>query len=265
MRLTLVISSLGRGGAERVMCTLASSWAAQGREVTLLRLDHGGTPAYPIHMDVKLRTLGLLAPSKHAIGALFRNVNRVRMLRRAIRESNPDIVVSFMDTTNILTLVATRRQKIPVVVCEHVDPSLYTLSRIWRRLRRLLYPSADVLVCLTDSTLARFQAMARIRGRVIPDPIAAPPPGLTRCDPGGRNSNERILIAMGRLVWQKGFDILLNAFAQIAHRHPAWSLKILGAGPLRKELEIQARAFKVADRVDFAGEVADPFPIDRKS
>ena len=49
MRITLVISSLARGGAERVMCVLASDWAEQGKEVTLVSFDHGEAQAYSLH------------------------------------------------------------------------------------------------------------------------------------------------------------------------------------------------------------------------
>jgi glycosyltransferase involved in cell wall biosynthesis len=65
---------------------------------------------------------------------------------------------------------------------------------------------------------------------------------------------------MGRLVRQKGFDLLLEAFARIAHLHPDWSLRIIGKGPLRHELQAQCAALNLSERVCFAGELTDPFP-----
>lgn len=261
LRITLVISSLGRGGAERVISMLASSWAGQDKEVTLLRLDHGETPAYFIDARVKLRSLGLVAESSNLMHRIFRNLNRIRVLRHAIRESRPDVVISFQSTTNVLTLLATRGLRAPVVVAEHSDPSRSDIGRAWNNLRCRTYPLAHALVCPTNSALRFFQEKIKVKGRAIPNVIAVPSTELARYDAhSGRTSKGHTLVGMGRLVQSKGFDILLDAFSRIANSHPDWSLKILGEGPLKQELESRAQAFGLSDRVDFAGEVRDPFP-----
>jgi glycosyltransferase involved in cell wall biosynthesis len=259
MRITLVISSLDRGGAERVISVLASHWAQQGKDVTLLSFDQGEPPAYPIHPSVKLRSLCLFATSTHFITAIFQNIHRIKVLRRAIRESKPDIVISFMDTTNVLTLLATRGFGKPVIVSERIDPSLYNIGLVWRGLRRITYGLADALVCQTSAALASFQSRIRVKGRVIPNPVVILPALKGPEKRQGDKSSGRIVTAMGRLVPQKGFDLLLRAFSQIAHRHPEWSLVIMGRGALKSELELQARTLNLADRVQFPGAVSDPF------
>ncbi len=70
---------------------------------------------------------------------------------------------------------------------------------------------------------------------------------------------------MGRLVPQKGFDMLLDAFSRVAGKHPEWSLKVLGKGPLKAQLEAQAELLGLKNRVNFAGTVPDPFPVLRES
>jgi len=260
MRITSIISSLGRGGAERVICELANSWAKVGKEVTLLTFDHGDPPAYLLHPSVQVRSLGLLASSDHLLQGLVKNLQRVWVIRRAIRESRPDVVVSFMDRVNVLTLLATAGLRSPVVISERIDPSRYDIGKVWNILRRLLYPFADMLVCQTNATLSRFQVMTRVRGCVIPNSVVAPR-GLKCRDTQKDNGSAHRVVAMGRLVPQKGFDILLNAFSHVAGRHPRWSLTILGAGPLRNNLEMQAENLKLVERVHFANEVPDPFPL----
>jgi glycosyltransferase involved in cell wall biosynthesis len=259
MRLTLVISSLGRGGAERALCLLAGAWADQGEEVTVLRLDHGEAPAYPIRASVKLNSLGLLAESHNPFQSIWRNFSRIRILRRAISDSQPDLVISFMDRTNVRTLLATRGLGYPVAVCEQTDPALFEIGRIWKLLRRAVYPFADTLVCPMRESLAKFQAMTRVRGVVIPNPIAAPPGSAGPVRPPQDSSGEHVLLAMGRLVPQKGFDLLLSAFATLASRHPRWRLDVLGEGPLLGELQKQAESLNLKGRVHFCGAVADPF------
>jgi glycosyltransferase involved in cell wall biosynthesis len=65
------------------------------------------------------------------------------------------------------------------------------------------------------------------------------------------------MVAVGRLSFEKGYDLLLEAFAACAGRHPEWSLEIAGEGPLRVELEAQAVAAGLGDRVRFLGLVND--------
>jgi GalNAc-alpha-(1->4)-GalNAc-alpha-(1->3)-diNAcBac-PP-undecaprenol alpha-1,4-N-acetyl-D-galactosaminyltransferase len=262
MRLTLVISTLGRGGAERVMSVLASAWAREGKEVTLVKFDTE-TPSYPVDSSVKIRSLGLTSNSRNLVEGLIRNIHRVSVLRQAIRESQPDVVVSFMDCMNILTLLATRRLRKPIIISERTDPARYKIGAIWSCLRKLLYPLADALVCPTGASVVKFQSMTKVWGIAIANPVTVSPSlDGSRLRVSGASRSNR-LVAVGRLVRQKGFDLLLEAFARIAQCHPEWAITILGQGPLRNELEAQADALGLAGRVYFAGEVPDPYSMFR--
>src|SRR5260370_17230802 len=159
MSFTLVISSLARGGAERVISILASAWAEQGKEVTLLSFDQGDAPAYALHPLVKLRSLDLLADSNNVFQGLTRNISRIKALHRAIRDTQPDMVISFMDGANVLPLLAPLGLRKPVIISEHIDPSHYDSDPQRNSLRKLLYPLADALVCPTTPSLTTFQPM----------------------------------------------------------------------------------------------------------
>ena len=263
MKLTLVIASLERGGAERVISVLASAWAERGSEVTLITFDDAEPPAYPLHPRIELRSLRV--PNELAgnpVRALDRNVRRVRRLRRLIRESAPGVVLSFLDFPNLITLLATRGLRIPVIVSERANPAYDDLKAIWRVLRRCAYPRAAALVCQTSAMVAQLQKQIKIAGYAIPNPVE-PTPSMGRAAPGESGVNSRTIIAMGRLVPQKGFDLLLEAFARVAGRHPEWSILVLGKGPLKATLEAQAESLGLRNRVRFVGAVPDPFPIMR--
>src|SRR5688572_18228911 len=107
-RITCVISSLGSGGAERVMSTLSSYWAQQRREITLITLSSAATDFFALDPRVHRVALDVMRPSRGAADALRSNLARLKRLRAAIRESRPQIVLSFTDQTNVLTLLATR-------------------------------------------------------------------------------------------------------------------------------------------------------------
>src|SRR5580765_112968 len=260
MKLTLVISSLERGGAERIISGLANAWAERGRQVTLITFDDKETPAYALHPGVELRSLGV--PNEFAsnpLHAMYRNVLRIRRLRRHIRQSGPDVVISFLDFPNILVLLATRGLGVPVIVSERANPDYDALNIIWRRLRRLTYPWAAALVCQTSAMLELLQREIKVAGYAIPNAVMLPAT-VNPSTPKGGGANARTVIAMGRLVPQKGFDLLQEAFARIATRHPEWSVKVLGKGPLKEQLEAQAESLGLKNRVSFVGAVSDPFP-----
>src|SRR5579859_2609574 len=175
MRITLVVAHLWGGGGERAMATLANGWARRGEDVTVLSFVGEEAPAYEIDPRLQVQRLGLLRESSNPLGGFVSNVRRIRVLRRAIRDAKPDIVVSFMETTNVLTLLATRGLRLPIVICEQTDPALYRVPRRWAALRRLTYRFADVLVCPVRASLVRFQSSIRVRGCVIPNPVDVPP------------------------------------------------------------------------------------------
>jgi GalNAc-alpha-(1->4)-GalNAc-alpha-(1->3)-diNAcBac-PP-undecaprenol alpha-1,4-N-acetyl-D-galactosaminyltransferase len=146
-----------------------------------------------------------------------------------------------------------------VIVSELTDPSLYYIGRKWDLLRRVTYPLADRLVCQTGRALAKFQKMSKVNGSVIPNLIAAPSTVSRRHISKPTEQRDYVVVAMGRLVPQKGFDILLRAFSQIMRRHPSWSLKILGKGPLRDDLKKLSDDLNMTGRVHFTGLRMEPF------
>jgi glycosyltransferase involved in cell wall biosynthesis len=90
---------------------------------------------------------------------------------------------------------------------------------------------------------------------VIPNPVPAAEPS------GPRDSAERLVLAIGRLEPQKGFDVLLRAFSTMSARHPDWRLAILGEGSSRAPLEALARELGIAARVVLPGRTPDPRPF----
>ena len=259
MRITLVIYAVWGGGAERAASLLANCWTEQGHEVSVLTFEEQDGVRYPIATSVKVRHLDLFRQSRNFREGLFHNLRRIRVLRRAIRESRPDVVISFGCAINILTVLATRQLGLRVVIRETADPLEHRVGTIWGVLRRLLYPLADMLVCPNSACLAKVQTITKVPGTVIPNLVFGPPM-VKQSQRVGWGAGHQ-LVAMGRLVREKGFDFLLAAFSLIASQNPDWSLTIIGKGPLRSELEQRSIALKLAGRVHFAGELADPFPV----
>jgi glycosyltransferase involved in cell wall biosynthesis len=247
MRLALVISALGAGGAERVIVTLANAWAARGWQVALITFEPPGTkPYYPVDPRVTLRQLGIPSVGHPRWKAVRQGLRRVSALRQALRTMAPDLVIAFLAKINVLTMLASRGLAVPVIVSERNNPERQRFRGIWSWLRHWSYGAAWCVVTPSRGVLASFPRKIRARGRVIPNPVdltcaAIPQRGKGR------------LVAVGRLVHQKGFDLLLRAFARIAPDHPEWTLTVWGEGEQRAALEALCAHLGVAGRVQLPG------------
>ena len=231
------------------MASLASRLARRGHHVVLITLGGPSGDRYPLDPGVGRECLDLLVESRTLAERVTHSYRRLRRLRRAIRHQRPDVVLAFCDTTNILTLAATRGLAVPVVVSERSDPAQQRLSDGWERLRRWLYPRAARLIALSETSAAGLQSVSRRPVCVIPSAVDVPP---QRRDPAQAETCKRI-VGIGRLEYEKGFDRLVEAFASVAAEYPAWSLRLLGEGSQRAALREQAERLGVADRVAMPG------------
>ena len=259
MRLTLVIASLASGGAERVMAVLANDWAAQGHHITLITLAPASEDRQSLASTIARVGLDMMSASDNLRQAARSNFLRIKRLRREIRDSQPDAVISFLAETNVLTLAATSTLRVPVIVSERVDPRAHRIPAVWAGLRNLLYRRATAVVVQTGDVARwaeRRVPVAKIH--TIPNPV--PPPEecpTTRHQPAGlpewlADPRSKVF-AMGRLTRQKGFDVLLRAFAQCHAQNLDWCLIILGEGEERRRLEALAVELGIESAVRLPG------------
>ena len=183
-------------------------------------------------------------------------VKRILELRSVLRAMDYPIVVSFLGATNISTVLATIGSRRRVVVCERNDPARQVLNPPWQALRPWTYRLADVVTANSRGALETMSAFVpRSKPRLLPNPLVIPP------KPETAEKSLPILLAVTRLVHQKGLDVLLRAFARVAAEVPDWRLDLVGDGLLRHELEEQCGVLGIADRVVFHGYTDDPFPF----
>jgi glycosyltransferase involved in cell wall biosynthesis len=240
MRIALTIHALFGGGAERLMSQLASRWSAAGHEIHLVTWSTPDTDLYSVPPEVKRHGLGLLAPSRNPLRGLLANFDRIRRLRSTLRNIGPDLILSFCDQMNIVTLQAARKLPIPVIISEHSNPVKQQLSRLWEVWRSRSYPSCSACVVLTDEIANHMQRWVPAdRISVIPAAIAPPGTGSTELVPTQRS--DKLVLAVGRLSHEKGFDLLIEAWRKIHPQLPGWQLHIAGSGSEHAALTAQAR------------------------
>jgi GalNAc-alpha-(1->4)-GalNAc-alpha-(1->3)-diNAcBac-PP-undecaprenol alpha-1,4-N-acetyl-D-galactosaminyltransferase len=264
MRITLVISTFGAGGAERVMAVMANYWAEQGHDLTLITLAPAGEDFYPLHAGICRLGLGLTTPSTTLREAMWSNVVRLKRLREAIHISRPDAVISFIEKTNILVLISTLGLRIPVVVCEHTDPRHHKIDRVWTLLRWVFYRQGAALVVLTEGLRGWAEQFVKANTvYVIPNPVSYV--DLNSDEVPSKKRAGKNVMAMGRLGSEKGFDTLLQAFARCAEKHSEWSLIIIGEGVERSRLEALTQDLNMHNRITLVGQLQNPFQILRQA
>ena len=258
MKIFLLVSAMQDGGAERVAATLVNAWADRGDTVTLVATFSGrGTCNYPLSAKVNLVYLADLANKKgNRVQTYF---SRVMALRGLIRESKPDVLVSFLTNVNNLTVVASRGLGIPVILSEQTNPLADDRTELMRLACRFLYPYANAVTLLTAGVVTQFkQMMPRIRNLfVLPNPL--PAELLTQARPAPDPSGRKRLIALGRLHTVKQFDLLMTAFSTLASRFPDWDLWIWGEGPERASLEARVVELGLGERIFLPGRTQTPW------
>jgi GalNAc-alpha-(1->4)-GalNAc-alpha-(1->3)-diNAcBac-PP-undecaprenol alpha-1,4-N-acetyl-D-galactosaminyltransferase len=256
MRIMLVVSTMTAGGAERVAATLVNHWSANGHKVALTTVASSDLDFYALDARVTRIALDLYRSTKKWRDFVIVNFKRIRKLRLAIHDFKPEVILSFMDTTNVRMLLASIGTGIPVIVEEHIDPTQNPVGRIVRFLRRLLYKRACAVVVLTPGIARWASSFVRSEAiHVVPNPISQQFCKNGKLEP---ERNGHRVIAIGRLEAQKGFDMLLKAFAQCAQKYPGWTLKIIGEGSERDRLHALAVALQIGDRVKWERAVKEP-------
>ncbi|MBL0373286.1 glycosyltransferase family 4 protein [Rhizobium sp. KVB221] len=251
-KVVIVLPALGAGGSEHVVNLVANHWVGLGFEVTIVTLEPpDARPYYSFSSAIRIVRVGVPAQRASRLKAAWLAVQRVRRIRRTIQAVRPDFVLSFLTRTNVLSLIATWGSGIPTIVSERNNPEAQPFGGVWKWLQKRLYPHAFGLVTMTEGALDYFAPHGRRKTWVIPNAVDLPQEWKNM-----RGGNR--LTAVGRLTHQKGFDLLLEAFARIEASFPDWKLVIWGEGEDRAALEGKRRDLGLDGRVDMPGVTGRP-------
>lgn len=245
-----VISGLGAGGAERVISQIAAHWQARGVAVEIASFDSpSNSEFHHFGPEIIRHRMGRGANGK--VRSRLSKLDNLRDLRRLLIESRPDVAVSFLTKNNLLALIAAMGLSIPVICCERNNPERQLKHPAWNRMLAIAYRRARLIICQTAAVKRCFSQSLEDRFRVIPNPVTAWPHTRQSADPPR-------IVAVGRLTEQKGFDVLLDAFAAIGQAAAGWRLEIFGEGPQREALEAQIARLGIAGQVRLMGNSSAP-------
>jgi glycosyltransferase involved in cell wall biosynthesis len=259
--ITIYLSRLNGGGAEKMMVKLANQFAADGLGVTVIVSEGGGPLEQQLAPAVEVLSLN----ARHSLRATLR-------LARLLRRRRPPVILSALTYPNISAVLAARLAGgwTRVVISERNTTSHWLANRGWLRsalekpLLRALYSRADAIVAVSEGVADDLRNLMRRKGPpivVIYNPTieeraeeaeAEPPDHPFLTEGGGP-----VVVAAGRLHRQKDFPTLIRAFARLRTIRNA-RLLLLGEGPERAALEQLVAELDLSDTVAMPGYAANP-------
>lgn len=249
-RVVFVLPDLHGGGTQRVVLRLLKHLDRSRFEPTLLVLEGRGALLDEIPRGLRWEDCG-----KRRAGLDFAWWRR---LRRRIDAIAPSVAIGFLWYANVALLRAAR---CPVVVSERNtirgDRGPTAVRWIRRSMIRREYPSAELVVANSEALrreLVDDFGLSSERVVYIGNPIPLGPRPKWK---GGGLFGAPVVVGMGRLVHQKGFETAVRALARAP---TVGRLVLLGEGPDRGRLEDLARRLGVASRLEMPGFVRDPAP-----
>lgn len=266
--ITVVVNSLGTGGAEKVTVLLCNYFVSIGLTVDLVLIRYRGK--YLPQLD---KRISVLRTNEHLIRLGF--VGRVVALWQALRRLNNTTILSIGEWPNVTSPFSRvlLGYKPRLILCEHNTrtfinhPGEYKLPKIYRSIARSAYNKADAIIAVSEqvkqSVVAAIPSI-RTRTVVINNPI-----DLERINRLGRealdhrwatNKKVPLLVAVGRLQSTKDYPTMLKAISYLRYElNEMCHLLILGEGELAEELHAMARELAIDEIVEFVGFVENPY------
>ena len=259
-KLIFAIDTIGSGGAERVMVTLANYMVSKNHTVILVNADNN-EPFFPIDSRVNVRKMNLNWNNHGRIAMIKRLIKKYKYLKDLFIKEKPDVVLAFLYNMEIPAILAAIRTHTKIVVSVRSSVNYY--PKYVQIFRKLFYPHIKGVVFQSTSVQQTYPFSKLKNSCVIMNPLTS---SITsRMIPVDYHSRNNWIITVGRLMPQKNQALLIKAFSQIVDKYPEMELHIFGEGKLRNELEQLIIDLTLTNKVFLEGNVPDAIVKNRNS
>lgn len=235
-----------RGGAERIISDKANILSAQyEHKITIISIYEDCRPtSYPLNKDIDVVRLNVPMAVKNSnittkiLSRTATLLKAAKRLNKAIKSINPDII--FFTTTLSALLLPLCKTNARKIYESHSAKPFTPYNKLFLPMELC----ADCVLCLTEGDAKEYRHSRKVM--VIPNFISHPEKIVN-------DYSVKKAIAVGRLEYEKGFDILIECWKNIAKKHPDWHLDIYGEGSLGRELQQQIYFLGLKDKVTLRG------------
>lgn len=261
MKLLLLMPDLTEGGAQKVLVNLLKHFDRSRVDLIFVAANLIGPIVKELPEDIEVINLEVKR---------VRNV--IPKLLKTIRTIKPDVIMSMFERMNFALLllrpfipkktqIVIREVNLPTKTMYHLTSSK---KRIYKMMYSWLYPKANRIIAQSDIMRTEIIKVAGVNENKVvtihnPVDIKGVNQQAGHINPFDRSLDHNI-VAVGRLEYQKGFDILIHAFKLLSERLPNANLYLLGSGRLLHELRQQAIDLGIEHQVHFLGYIENPYP-----
>lgn len=237
MRIFFFINHLAYGGAERVAATLLNHLCRKHEVTVVLFCDKKNS----FTIDKKITTIKILCNNNNKIINAF---NKIREIRKTIKQNSPDLLISFLTYTNVYVLAANSLIRRKIIISERTSIQRPQHLGIVL-LRRLLYRMANMVVLTSKDDYNHIKWLKN--KKVIYNPISF------KSSTKHQDRNKTIISIGSPKRWHvKGFDLLIQAWAKVALLHPDWKLQFFGVTN-DDYISKMVKSYELENQVDFLG------------
>lgn len=245
-KILFYISSLSKGGAERVLTNLADFLKDQNYKVVIVT-NIRAKGEYEISSVILRR---VIEEETTTGSGRFQTIRRrIQTLRTIYKEEAPDLVISFMGKANLTAMLATAFTKIPVILSVRAEPALEYPTFFTRKLANLLFARSAGVICQTEDAKRFFSEKVQKKTVILPNSIKG-----SFIRPSFTGIRKEEIVTVGRLDENKNHAMLIRAFANIHKEFPKIILKIIGNGEDYHKLEALISSMKLEKNVFLMGE-----------
>lgn len=243
-KILLYISSLKRGGAERVMATIAQ-YLAKSYEV-VLATDRIESDEFKI--TDAIHRVNIEEQIKGQKNRRLQSLSRICALRRLYQNEKPDIVLSFMAASGMRMTFALLFTSAKHVMAIRSNPEYILKERVRGPVLRYCLRRAKGIVFQMDSQKEMFETSVQNKSTVIFNPV-----NEAFLDIKSPDIRSNQIVTVGRLFDYKNHKMLIKAFADISKKFPDMTLIIYGEGPYRQQTEAYIKELSLTNKVFLPG------------
>jgi len=213
------------GGVERVTANMANYLVRANHQVTIVSLSRI-KPSNTFTIDDRVSIEYLNFHFENGFNLLQKIASVFRVSKYLRRYTHQTVVLGFGTYPSLILAMMPRRKNLKTIGCQH---SSYAFAEhVWAFLRKIFFHRLNALVSLTVYDLPKLKKLNN-NSFVIPNSVsffAERPSQL----------ENKLLLAIGRMDYNKGYDLLLDVFEKLAISYPDWRLRIIGDGPLKEKI-----------------------------
>jgi len=254
MKICIVISTISSGGAERNACLLANHFSKKNN-VEIFTYQKTKKSFYNLSRRISVKNLNLLVKNENFIFRFINFFKRLFIIYRNLKKEKPEVLISFLETTNITVLIASmfiNEIKLKIV-SDRNNPKYSEKKKILYLLKSIFYRFSNFLVLQTKKIKENYKFIESSKIKIIPNTLSK--------NIFIKKKNDVIkdlkIISVGRLEYQKGYKILLQALCILVKKKIKFKCDIFGQGSERKYIQNYININKLNKYVKLKGVTRD--------